>query len=133
MAMPLDALFDFPKFPEAQCAKLDDLDFFFPDSQIQLEDRWPRILELCGRCIHKEECLDYAVKNQIFDGIWAATTGSQRALISLPKEDRRNRRFREIQSLLATGFTKEQIAVKLGIQMASVDRTLDRAKRKGIL
>lgn len=133
MAMPLDALFNFPKFPKAKCAQVDDLDFFFPDSQLQLENRWPRIMELCGSCIHQKECLNYAVENHIEDGIWAATTGDQRKLMTTKKEDRRNRRYREIQSLLTTGFTKEQIAVKLDIQMASLERTLDRAKRKGFL
>lgn len=125
----------FPKFPFAQCVDIADPDFFFPNSGVELEQRLPIYKELCGRCVHKSECLTYALDNQIFDGIWAGTTPDQRRAIWLQqnKEERRNKRFREIQYYLSIGFTKEEVAQKLDIKVASLERNLDRAKRRGLL
>lgn len=125
----------FPKFPFAQCVGLGNQDFFFPNSQVELEQRLPTYKELCGRCIHQSECLTYALDNEIFEGIWAGTTPDQRKALWLKqhKEERRNKRFREIQYYLSIGFTKEEVAKKLDIKVTSLERTLDRAKRRGLL
>jgi len=125
----------FPKFPQANCAEMADPDFFFPNSGVELEQRLPAYKEICGSCIHQTECLTYALDNQIFEGIWAGTTPDQRRAIwhEQNKEERRNKRFREIQYLLSIGFTKEEAAKKLDIKVSSLERNLDRAKRRGLL
>jgi len=129
--MTMDALFHFPKFPKAKCAGSGD--FFFPDSQVQLEERLPRLIELCGSCIHRADCLDYSIKNEISDGFWAGHTAEERKAKFKTKEEKRTNSLREIVRQLSNGFTKEEIAKSRGIQMDSLDRTLDRAKRKGLI
>ena len=129
--MTLLALLNAPSFPESQCMKEPDLDFFFPDSQVELAQRLPRLQELCNSCIHKTACLSFAIDNHETDGFfWGGMTPEQRS--RLEKKEVGTRRFREIQDYLSQGFTKEEIAKNLKIQVASIDRTLDRAKRKGL-
>ena len=129
--MTLLALLNAPSFPDAQCMNESDLDFFFPDSQVELAQRLPRLQELCNSCIHKTACLSFAITNQETDGFWGGMTPEQRSHLITKKEDG-TRRFREIQEYLSRGLTKEEIARKLHIQLASVERTLERAKRKGL-
>lgn len=133
--MNLEALIDFPRFSNPNCYPIENADLFFPDSQIQLEQRLPRLLSLCGSCIHQAECRAYAIKNEIQDGIWGGTTPIQRKAIwkQYRKEEKSNASLREIQYWLSIGFTKEQVAKKLGIKVPSLERRLDRAKQKGIL
>ena len=128
--MTLLALMTAPSFPEAKCMDKDNLDFFFPDSQVELTQRLPRLLELCNSCIHITACRTFAIENQETEGFWGGTTPEQRKHLMKPKEVG-TKRFREIQEYLSRGLTKEEIAIKLRVQVASIDRNLERAKRKG--
>ena len=128
--MTLIALLNAPSFPEAKCLE-EDADFFFPDSKVEWEKRLPRLQELCSSCIHKTACLLFAIKNQESDGFWGGMTPAQRSHLITKKEDG-TRRFREIQEYLSRGLTKDEVAQKLKIQIASLERTLERAKRKGL-
>jgi len=126
----LIALLNAPSFPEAKCVE-EDPDFFFPDSKVEWEERLPRLQELCSSCIHKTACLSFAINNQETDGFWGGMTPQEREHLMTKKEDG-TRRFREIQEYLSRGLTKEEVAQKLKIQIASLERTLERAKRKGL-
>jgi len=128
--MTLLAVLNTPTFPEAKCAQ-EDPDFFFPDSKVEWEERHERLQELCNSCIHKAACLSFAINNHETDGFWGGMTPQERGHLMTKKEDG-TRRFREIQEYLSRGLTKEEIASKLNIQLASLERTLDRAKRKGL-
>ena len=130
--MTLLALLNAPSFPEAKCADEPDLDFFFPVSQVELDQRLPRLQELCGSCIHRTACLSFAIDNHETDGFWGGMTPEQRSHLTKKKEAG-TKRFREVQEYLSQGFTKEEISQRLKIQIASIDRTLDRAKRKGLI
>lgn len=129
----LSALTNSPRFDNAQCTTEPNLDFFFPESLVEWKERMPRLKQLCGSCIHREPCLSYAMENEIQDGYWAGTTPEQRQSNFAIREYRQTRRIREIQTLLSQGFTKEQIAMRLKIQNESLDRTIFRAKQKGLL
>jgi len=129
----LSALTNSPRFDEAQCKNERNLDFFFPESLVEWEERLPRLKQLCGSCIHRVQCLDYAIENEIKEGFWGDTTPDERKMHYKNKEDRHTKRIREIKTLLSQGFTKEQVAMRLEIQVESLERTLDRAKRKGLL
>ena len=132
--MTLLALLNTPSFPDAQCT--DDPDFFFPISQVELEQRLGRLKKICGSCIHETACLAFAVNNQEEHGFWGGTTPAQRS--HLIKRDGMNtkeagtRRFREIQEYLSQGLNKHQIAAIFKVKVQSIDRTLDRAKKKGL-
>jgi DNA-binding NarL/FixJ family response regulator len=130
--MTLLALLNAPSFPEAQCADEENLDFFFPDSQLELAQRLPRLQEICNSCIHKTACLSTAIKNQEKNGFWGGMTPEERNQLTEEKKEAGTRRFREIQEYLSQGYSKNQIASILKIQVASIDRTLERAKRKGL-
>ena len=134
--MILGALTNFPKFENSNCAKLQDKDFFFPVTQVELEDRLPVLEQLCGSCPNLEDCREFAIKEEIIEGFWGGMTPNVRKKIikrNKAKEDRRSEAVREVQQLLDLGFTKEQIAQKLGIQTGSLERRIERAKKKGIL
>ena len=128
--MTLQTLLNAPSFPHAKCME-EDPDFFFPDSKVEWEARSERLQQLCSSCIHKTACLSFAIKNQETDGFWGGMTPEQRSHLITKKEDG-TRRFREIQEYLSRGLTKEEVAQKLKIQIASLERTLERAKRKGL-
>lgn len=128
--MTLLALLNAPSFPYAKCLE-EDADFFFPDSKVELEQRRTRLQELCNSCIHKTACLSFAINNQETDGFWGGMTPQERSQF-IEKKEAGNRRFREIQEYLSRGLSKEEIAQKLKIQVTSIDRTLERAKRKGL-
>ena len=72
----LTSLSDFPNFPEAKCTN-EPLDFFFPTSRVELEERLPRLEQLCGSCIHQADCISYAIENEITDGYWAGNSAEQ--------------------------------------------------------
>jgi DNA-binding CsgD family transcriptional regulator len=129
--MTLLSLLNSPSFPEAQCVTESDLDFFFPDSQVELAQRLPRLQELCNSCIHKTACLSFAIDNHEIDGFWGGTTPEERIHLTKKKEAG-TRRFREIQEYLSQGYDKNEVARILKVQVASIDRTLERAKRKGL-
>jgi len=129
----LSALTNSPRFADAKCQDEPNLDFFFPESLVEWEERLPRLKQLCGSCIHQSPCLAYAIENEIKDGFWGGTTPEQRQLQFKNKENPYTKRIREITTLLSQGFTKEQVAMRLEIQVESLERTLDRAKRKGLL
>jgi hypothetical protein len=129
----LSALTNSPRFDDAQCKTEPNLDFFFPESLLEWKERMPRLKRLCGSCIHREECLSYAMENEIKDGFWGNTTPEQRQVQFTVKEYRYTKRIKEITTLLSIGFTKEQVAKRLGIQIESLDRTLDRARQKGVI
>jgi len=128
-------LFDTPSFPEAQCT--DDPDFFFPVSQVELEQRLERLRAICGSCIHQTPCRNFSVENEEEHGFWGGLTPDERSQF-IKRENGINtkevgtRRFREIQEYLQQGLDKREIARILKIQVQSIDRTLERAKKKGL-
>jgi DNA-binding transcriptional regulator LsrR (DeoR family) len=59
-------------------------------------------------------------------------TPEERNHLTEKKKEAGTRRFREIQEYLSQGLTKEQVATMLKIQVASIERTLERAKKRGL-
>ena len=129
----LSALTNSPRFDDAKCQDAENLDFFFPESLVEWEERLPRLKQLCNECIYQAPCLKYAITNEIRHGFWAGTTPDEREQQFLKKQDKQRQRIKEIHFFLSQGFSREQVATKMGIQVQSLDRTLDRAKRKGQL
>lgn len=58
----------------AACKGL-DTDLFFPAGQ---DDVWPEIADVCGGCPVRIQCLETALKQGIWDGIWGGLSPSQR-------------------------------------------------------
>jgi hypothetical protein len=129
--MTLLALLNAPSFPEAKC-KDEDPDFFFPVSQVELENRIHRLKEICRGCIHQAPCRDFSIENEEEHGFWGGLTPAERNRL-IKKKEAGSKRFREIQGYLSQGWSKQQVAQMFEVQVASIDRMLDRAKRKGLI
>lgn len=69
---------DLPRFDNAQCADVQDKDFFFPDNRKIEAERLPQLKAICSSCIHSKECLEYALEKQIPYGIWGGSTPADR-------------------------------------------------------
>ena len=108
-----------------------DPDVFFPTSQVELEQRLERLRQICRSCIHQTSCRTFAINNQEEHGFWGGTTPEERSHLTKKKEAG-TRRFREIQEYLSMGLDKREIARILKVQVQSIDRTLERAKKKGL-
>lgn len=68
-----------PDLPNAKCADPSiPSDVFFPEGRGGLHAVLPMAKKLCDQCPEKIACLQYAVDQEIFDGIWAGTTGQER-------------------------------------------------------
>jgi WhiB family redox-sensing transcriptional regulator len=112
--MNFDIFSDSPKFTEAKCAQIDDKDFFFPDSKHDEAERLPELKQICGSCIHREECLDYALDKRIVYGFWGGYTADQRRSIN-----RRGRKIKLtnkailIRQMLAENKSANEIAITL--------------------
>ena len=127
----LIGLSNFPNFPKANC--IGSGDFFFPVTQLQLQERLPRLQEMCGSCHHQAECLDYSIENEITDGFWAGLSAEERkAKLSNNKPKRTSSQLDEVLYLQSQGLSIEEIAKSLRIKVESVERSLYRAKRKGL-
>ena len=134
--MNVEFLIDVPRLENPECAKLDDKDFFFPVSNVELQERLPILRGLCAQCAHVSECREYALTKEITEGFWGGMTSEERRKIIHTKkerEDRRSEAIREVQELLDLGYTKEQTAERLKIKVSSLERRLLRAKKRGIL
>lgn len=128
----IDALKLAPHFPQAECAKLEDKDFFFPESQVEWAERLPRLKTICSQCVHQAECLQFALDNRESDGFWAGTTPEQRTIYTrnLVRKTRVNNRQEQIVDLLSQGLTRSQVAEQLGIEYKYVSKVIVRLQRK---
>ena len=126
----LEVLKTFPNFTNPSCAGT--LDYFFPDSMHEWEERTESLRKICGGCPHKVDCLQYALENEIEEGFWGGLTPKERSKLQPKKENDRNKRYREIQEYLKLGLTEDEIVQKLLIRKQSLKRTLLRGKRKGL-
>ena len=112
--MNFDIFSDSPKFREAQCAKVDDKDYFFPDTKHDEAERLPQLKQICGSCIHREECLEYALDKRIVYGFWGGYTADQRRSIN-----RRGRKIKLtnkamlIRQMLSENKSANEIAITL--------------------
>ena len=118
---------DSPDFPEAQCATIDDKDFFFPKSGKQEAERLPQLLAICGSCIHEKDCLEYATKREIDFGFWGGKTANQRNGIRAPRVRgfAKAGKAKKIAGLLDEGKSVSEISTLTGFRQHYVNRILN--------
>jgi WhiB family redox-sensing transcriptional regulator len=129
-------LIDAPVFDEARCATIEDKDFFFPDGRKAEADRLPQLKQICFSCIHRKECLEYALEKQIPYGFWGGKSTLERQAILVPNlEDVAvSGKALEIKNLWNEGTSAKEIAVALDTSLNYVKRIvgrIDAAKNKG--
>lgn len=74
-----------PYFPNAVCADVDP-EIFFPyekgkDSSLAI---WVA-KEFCFTCVHRVDCLAWALKEEITDGVWGGVSATEREAMAKPK------------------------------------------------
>jgi hypothetical protein len=134
----IEFLSDSPKFQEALCAALEDKDYFFPDGKILEANRLPELQSICSLCIHRKECLEYAIKERIPFGIWGGTTGEMRKRLfknqSLFVE--RKGKAKVVRKMHDEGSSPEHIASFLKVHLPYVKemiRRYEKMKMKGAI
>jgi len=135
--MNFDIFNDSPKFREAQCAKVDDKDYFFADTKHDEAERLPRLQQICGSCIHREECLEYALDKRIVYGFWGGYTADQRR--SINRKSRRtviSKKALMIQQMLWENKSAHEIAITVECSsqyVYKVSASLAKAAREGAI
>ena len=128
-----DVLCDAPNFAQAVCATIEDKDFFFPDGRIDEAERLPQLRALCSSCIHRKECLEYAISRQIPYGVWGGSTPKERAAIIRPRRIPVGEVANNIIDLNERGLTANEIALRLNTSIGYVRKIIVQygATRKG--
>jgi WhiB family redox-sensing transcriptional regulator len=128
-----DVLCDAPNFAQAVCATIEDKDLFFPDGRTDEAERLPQLKALCASCIHRKECLEYAISRQIPYGIWGGSTPKERAVVVRPSRIPVGEIANNIIDLNERGFTATEIASSLDTSLGYVRKILSQygATRKG--
>ena len=120
-----------PKLSEAACRDYAFPDVFVPVGKKDEADRLPFLQMICGGCIEREECLEFALEQQIPYGIWAGTTPDMRKQM---KERPRGRAMEvtvadRIRELFNKGKSPQHIARLLGVETSYVKLALTRTTR----
>jgi len=126
---------NFPHFPEAQCTQ-GATDCIYAASRAELNERLTVLRSICKSCIHRTDCAEFAIEEGITDGFWGGFTENERASIIRKRGknfDKRHRTLAEILKKKSHGWSIELIAQSMGIDEASVLRSIDRGKQKGII
>jgi WhiB family redox-sensing transcriptional regulator len=135
--MNFDIFSDSPKFTEAKCAQIDDKDYFFPDNKRDEAERLPLLRQICGSCIHREECLEYALDKRIVYGFWGGYTADQRR--SINRKGRRtiiSKKALMIHQMLWENKSANEIAITVECSsqyVYKVSAQLAKAAREGAI
>lgn len=97
MSHLLDFIASAPDFPEAKCADIEDPDIFFEDDVRKMRARAVELREICISCVHRIECMEYAVNERIEFGFWGGTTPEERKRLQPAKKMGRKRSSRKGQ------------------------------------
>jgi WhiB family redox-sensing transcriptional regulator len=79
-----------PKFEFALCAESDNPDLWFPDSREDRKRDIPKAKKLCRDCVHRIECLEFALENDLREGVWGGLSERERSLLA-PRRKNRNK------------------------------------------
>lgn len=100
-----------PKFPQAKCREIADPDYFFPTSKEEYEKNKPGINQICGSCVHQQECVLFSINYEIEYGVWGAMPAEQRRRIwKTRKFGWVARKGRNCRDMLSQGVPIEAIA-----------------------
>ena len=127
----VDFLPEMPKFPFAQCRDIDNPDIFFPSNAREEAESLPVVRALCGNCIHRKECLDYAIAHRISHGIWGGLLPQDRGERSTKRDWSGSNRAKKIRKLIMRGVAPETVAREVGVTLDYVKQVVKRARNKG--
>lgn len=121
----------FPTLPlllQAQCRDIENPDIFFPEGKVEEANSLPIARSICGSCIERKECLEYALAENIPHGIWAGTTPKERGVYV----QRRRKKFginkaETIRRLHLQGRTPKEISIALNVDLSYITQVLRKA------
>lgn len=121
----------FPTLPlllQAQCRDIKNPDIFFPEGKVEEANSLPIARSICGGCIERKECLEYALAENIPHGIWAGTTPKERGVYV----QRRRKKFginkaETIRRLHLQGRTPKEISIALNADLSYITQVLRKA------
>ena len=120
-----------PALPDALCADYYNPDIFFPQSREQERKTLPFVQSICNECPEKARCLEYALTEQIEDGIWAGTTPAMRRRMYRRVSTRGiNTTAQKIRVLNHQGRKPKEIAKALNVEHSYVTTILKREQAK---
>ena len=131
----INSAISFPNFAEAKC-KEGDPEFFFPTSKEEQAERLENLQSLCASCIHQSDCAEFAINENIQHGFWGGLTAEERQHIVKVRGkhfDLRHKKLHEIIVKRSHGWTDHSIAKSMGIDIKSLERTVDRGRKKGLV
>lgn len=71
-----------PSFKNANCLSIGDPELFFYNSKEKGAAQQIRAAKkVCSNCVHKLQCLDFALDNEIKQGIWGGLSEYERKRI----------------------------------------------------
>jgi hypothetical protein len=117
-----------PLLPQAKCRDIENPDIFFPEGKVEEAKSLPIAQSICGSCIERKECLEYALAENIPFGIWAGTTPKERGVYV----QRRRKKFGKnnaetIRRLHLQGRTPKEISVALNVDLSYTTQVLRKA------
>ena len=121
-----------PLLPTAACRDVAKPDLFFPNSRKEERDSLKAVAKICDGCPVRKECLEYALDEQIFHGLWAGTTPAQRKTMITKKEQREQigSIAYQIRNLSSLGYNSREIAQRLNVEFSYVTTVLMKRKAK---
>jgi hypothetical protein len=122
---------DIPQFPDANCKNIDDPDIFFPEGKRAEAKCLPVVREICGGCIHRKECLEYANAHEIFHGVWGGLLPRERGNGQTKRDWSDFNRAKKIRKLIMRGIAPETVAREVGVSLDYVKQVIKRARNKG--
>ncbi len=124
-----------PLLPNASCKDITNPNLFFPVSRQDEAKSLPIARTICAGCPERKECLDYALKENIGEGIWAGTTPAERGMARRRwhnKASGKPNRSEMIRALHSKGRPPREIATTVRMELSYVNRVLKRvAKLEG--
>lgn len=71
-----------PQFDGANCQTVGDPDLFFHSGKERIaKEQIQAAKNVCFGCIHKQECLEFALENEIPYGVWGGVSEGERKRI----------------------------------------------------
>lgn len=119
-----------PDFPNAKCVDIDP-EVFFPEDNMGKEFN-PAIWaakEICFSCVHRQECADFAIDQEISDGIFGGMTPKERKIGTTKKFKPRSDLGERGLRLRVAGHSMLDIASRLDSTPTAIQKAIGRHKQ----
>jgi WhiB family redox-sensing transcriptional regulator len=116
-----------PNFPEAACKDIADQEIFFQTKRTSTDQAINEARQICLSCVHRQECSDFAVEEEIEFGMWGGLTAAERRKIT-PRKSVKHRSDLGARAfkLRQLGLTYREIAIQLDCTVSAAQKATTR-------